>query len=499
MTNKALSIRLSLMVVCEIALLLLVSLVVMFLYSRQALKQEAMHNAEQTLEGTVQHIDNILLSVEQSSGNIYWDMMTHLHEPNRMGTYCRRLVESCPYIASCTIAFQPNYYSGHERFLAHVHRQEDGAEMDEQAQQAHQDSIAQRPYTEQEWYSIPMETRHACWTNPQKHDNTDSEVVTTFCLPIVDEKTQQCVGVMAANLSVGLLSRIIHGAKPSEHGYSTLLSRNGSFIVHPNPQKLTQQTVFTQFSEGSNASAQEAAKAMVAGESGFKSFQLDGQDWYVMFKPFQRAKVPGRTTEELNWSIGVVYPEKDIFDGHNQLLFYVLVIAIGGLLLFYLLCRLVTHRQLQPLNQLTESAQRIAKGHYDETIPNTRREDEIGQLEDNFQQMQQSLAFHINKLEELTNTLDERSKGLRDAYHQAQEADRMKTAFLHNMTNQMIAPSDAISKSVANICNHYHDISQEQANQEVQTIQREGKTILNLLSNLLDTAENETGKEVAHE
>ena len=68
--NRTLSIRLSLMVVCEIALLLLASLVVMFHFSSQALRQEAMFNAEQTLEGTVQHIDNILLSMEQSAGNV---------------------------------------------------------------------------------------------------------------------------------------------------------------------------------------------------------------------------------------------------------------------------------------------------------------------------------------------------------------------------------------------------------------------------------------------
>lgn len=87
------SIRLSLMVVCEIALLLLASLAVMFHFSRQAMKQEAMADAEQTLEGTVQHIDNILLSMEQSAGNVYWDLLNHLDEPERMYTYSREPCE----------------------------------------------------------------------------------------------------------------------------------------------------------------------------------------------------------------------------------------------------------------------------------------------------------------------------------------------------------------------------------------------------------------------
>ena len=182
MIYKALSVRLSLMVVCEIALLLLVSLVVMFYFSRQTLKQEAMHNAEHTLEGTVQHIDNVLLSVEQSAGNIYWDVLSHLQEPDRMYTYCRRLIESNRYIGSCTIAFKPGYFSGYKGFLACAHKDSNGVIADERDNQ--QQVLDNTQYTEQEWYTIPMETGHAIWTNPQKQAIVGNEVVTTFCLPI---------------------------------------------------------------------------------------------------------------------------------------------------------------------------------------------------------------------------------------------------------------------------------------------------------------------------
>jgi methyl-accepting chemotaxis protein/sigma-B regulation protein RsbU (phosphoserine phosphatase) len=59
------------MVVFAIAILLTSSLAVMFVFARQTVRGEALQNAEQTLAGTLQHIDNILLSVEQSAGNIY--------------------------------------------------------------------------------------------------------------------------------------------------------------------------------------------------------------------------------------------------------------------------------------------------------------------------------------------------------------------------------------------------------------------------------------------
>ena len=72
--SQTLSLRLSLIVACVVALLLLVSLVVMFQFSRQTLREKSLQNAEETLDATVQDIDNVLLSVEQSAGNVYWQV-----------------------------------------------------------------------------------------------------------------------------------------------------------------------------------------------------------------------------------------------------------------------------------------------------------------------------------------------------------------------------------------------------------------------------------------
>ena len=163
-----------------------------------------------------------------------------------------------------------------------------------------------------------------------------------------------------------------------------------------------------------------------------------------------------------------------------------------GLLLLFLLCVSIVHRQLKPLLLLAESAQRIAKGHYEEPIPDSRQKDEIGRLQHNFQQMQQSLATHIGELEQLTTTLQERGEGLRVAYHQAQKAERMKTTFLHNMTNQMTTPAIAIDKDVQALCSD--DVPQDMS-QLTGDIQRNGTTITNLLNNLITMSEEEIGKE----
>lgn len=484
--TRTLSLKLSLMAVCEISLLLMVALAVMFHYSRKVLKEEAMIDAEHTLDGTAQHIDNVLLSVEQSAGNIYFDLLKHLDEPERMYDYSRHLVESNPYIVGCAIVFKPHYYPGKELFMAYVRRKgysltADNTELVTQA------TYTERPYTEQEWYTKPMKREAPCWTYPLKNEDAEGEPLVSFCLPIRD-KSDTCVGVLAADLPISLLSQIVLSAKPSAHGYSTLLADNGSYIVHPDSTKLNYQTVFYQLHEGADPSFIEAAEAMVSGDEGYRLVNIDGKKWYVFFKPFVRSLTPGRAEGKLGWSVGVLYPDDDIFEEYNRLLYYLLTIAIVGLLVFFLLVRFVTHRQLLPLSLLTHSAQRIAKGNYSETIPATNRKDEIGQLQEHFQQMQQSLASHISELEHLSTTLKDRNEVLRIAYDRAQEADIMKIAFLHHMTNQMLEPTLALEDSVKTLCNNYQELTQQEADHEVDNIQQKSHTIIEVLNSMIHGA-----------
>lgn len=492
--TRTLSVRLSLMMVLAIGMLLIGVLVVMFHFSWLAMKAEARGDAEQTLEGTSQQIDNILMSVEQSAGNIYFDMMRHPYKPKLMTAYCERLVRSNPYIVGCAIALKPHYFPDRELFMTYVHYKGYRKGRDRKTELVTLDTFTNRPYTEQVWYTKPMSTGQACWTNPLKNEDTEKEPLVTFCLPIYD-KSRVCVGVLAADLPISLLSQIVLAAKPSPNGYSMLLAGNGSYIVHPDPKKLASQTVFYQMEHGADHTVLEAAEAMVAGEDGFKSFYTDGKKWHVFYKPFKRTAAPGRITADLGWSMGVVYPNDDIFGMFNRLLYILLAIVVIGLLIFFILCRIITHRKLQPLLMLRDSAQRIANGDYKDMIPATRRKDEIGQLQEHFLRMQESLASHIGQLEELSATLKKRNEELADAYGQAQKADRIKTLFLHNMTNQMVEPSNEITASVTALCDLYESGRMEEAQPVIDSINRQDKVMLEVLGEMLQTAYNdiETG------
>ena len=496
--NKTLSVRLSLMIVSSMALLLLASLIVMLHYSRKAVREESLQKAAQILDGTVQHIDNILLSVEQTTGNFYFNIMPHINNPDMMYVYSRKLVESNPYVIGCAIAFEPNFYPGRDLFMAYFHR-------DDKGNIVQSETFANTPYTEQVWFTDPIETKMPKWQSPLSNDLPGQEPLITFSLPFYNIEGKP-IGVIGVDVSLSLLTSIVLETKPSPNSYCTLLDSKGMYIVHPDKSKLHKQSVFSTAEHSPDPSFKEAAKAMVSGETGNMPFRMNGIDYYVFFKPFSRATMPGRVIGKLGWSAGIIYPEEDIFGDYNDLLYYVLAIAIVSILLIFFFCRIFIHHQLLPLRMLSEKAQLIAKGKYDEPIPDSRHKDEIGRLQNNFKQMQQSLAAHIGELEQLTEQLTERDKGLREAYHQAQKADRLKTVFLHNMTNQMIEPSSAINKSVVALCGINSDEPGDQASysttedtsQLIDDIQANGDTIAELLNNLIRLSDETIRKEAAN-
>ena len=84
-------------------------------------------------------------------------------------------------------------------------------------------------------------------------------------------------------------------------------------------------------------------------------------------------------------------------------------------------------------------------------------------------------------------------------HQQIEEDNQVKTTFLHNVTNKMIAPAESITDSVTTLCDHYEDITLQEATETMNNIKQQSETILELLSHKFDVSPHEAGKEDRHE
>lgn len=478
------------MIVLAMSFLLLASLFCMLHFSKKAVKEETLLNATETLDDIIARIDNVLLSAEQTTGNFYFMLRPHLNEPDKMYKFSRELVESNPFIIGCAIALEPGFYEEGKEFMAYYHRMN---EYDSKLVMS--ETFGTSRYTQQLWYKQPMQTGKPGWMNPMTDVDGVTEPIVTFCLPILNDDNKQ-VGVIGVDVSLNLLSDIVLGSKASHNSYCILFDGDGTYIVHPDSSKLFRQTIFSQKEYKTEQGLKEAADAMLRGESGYRPFMMNNAEYYIFYKPFTRITIKGRSMEKLNWHVGIVYPKEDVYGDYNNLLRHILTIAIIGLILMFLLCHIIIRYMLQPLKLLTASAQRIAEGKFDEQIPHSQHSTEIGHLQDNFKAMQQSLAVKIGEMEQQKAILQKRGEELNKAYNDIKKADRMKTAFLHNMTNHMIRPAEQINKDVCAMC--APSASTDVLNM-TEDVQKNGDTITKLLNDLINMSEEEMRKEDAYE
>lgn len=386
--RRKLSIRVSLWVVTFAAIIFNVALGFFFVQAREAVRQEAINRATQILNNTSLRVDSILNRVEVASAMTKWLVLRHPEEPDSMYVYSRSMLLNNPDFYNCSIAFEPYYFKEKSRyFSAYTKHVGDSLRTIQGGSESYQ-------YFFMDWYLMPMLLNKPCWTEPyMDYDvaTNTSEMLTSYSQTITNRQGA-VIGVINTSLSLNWLSQTISSIKPYPNSYSIMIGRGGTYFVHPDSTKISRQTIFTQAMEEPDTALVALGHAMQRGEEGMKCMHIYGEDSYVFYKPL------GQT----GCSMAIVCPESDIFGGFDRLRNSVRTIVLVGLLLMlFFFIRIIT-RELRPLHRLAKGAETIASGNFDTKLPELKREDEIGQLSNSFDNMQQSLVKYIEELKDTT-------------------------------------------------------------------------------------------------
>lgn len=384
--------RLSLWIVLLSSLVFLAALNYLFFLARQTVRREAEQRAVQILDNTVLRVNGILEDVEIAADNLEWLVKRGIDAPDKMVDYAQEIVRNNSVLSSCSISFEPYYYPekglyysifAYRTYSGDVRWQQEG---DEDYQ-----------YFYLDWYLFPKLLQEPCWTEPyddvdEKDDkDMDTGMIVSYCKPIFKEDSV-LVGSISLDVSLKWLSETVTAVKPYPNSYCILVGRGGTYLVHPDPDKLFYQTLFTEGLVHADPDRYALGHSMQQREEGMQVINLDGQKSFVFYKPLS-------TT---GWSVAIVCPDNDILGGFYRISRIVLYIILASMILIFFLSAWLTHRQLTPLSTLADAAENIASGNLDSTLPEIDRIDEIGVLNRSFRNMQSSLVSHIDQLTKAT-------------------------------------------------------------------------------------------------
>ena len=387
--RRSFSARLSLWVVSFAALVFLAAMVYFSIVSRRYVREEAILRATQVVENSVLRLNNILEDVELSADNLEWLVYRHLEEPETLMEYTRTTVQGNPVLSGCSISFEPDYYEGHHYFSAYSGYIGGTLETEQEGDDDYQ-------YFYLDWYLQPKLLNQPCWTEPysdwEQDDAEDRQTqrMVSYCKPLTT--ADGYIGSISLDISLKWLSDNLSSVQPYPHSYSILISRGGTYLVHPDPDKLFYQTIFTEGLIHPKPEQDELGRSMLKLEDGYRRLLIDGKRSYVFYTPLKAT----------GWSMAIVCPERDIFGRFNRLRGLVMTIIILGLLLLFLSCFQVIRKTMRPLSDLARLAEEIASGHFDTVLPENTQPDELGTLSRSFADMQSSLVTYMDELTRTT-------------------------------------------------------------------------------------------------
>ena len=438
--RHSLSLKLGVTITAFIALLFVSSVGLLYIRSRQLVKQEALERAEKALDKTALRVSCYLSEIEAVTENLKW-IVNQDQTPDSLLAYTRRIVALSTNIDGCSITMEPDFYPPSVgRFSAYTVRKGDSI-------------ITQREgdydYYSKVWYRTPKEQQRPCWINPFNDYNTgtlsNDDIIVSYCIPLID-KTGRFIGVISTDLSMTWLLETIEEDKPYPHSYCIILQRDDSLP------------------------------------------DISGEPCYV----FQKI------VHQTGWRISLICPERDILDGYKKLGYIIFTVLIIGLILLLIFFMRSIARFVSPLNQLVRQSQYIASGHFGEPMARTRRTDLVGQLQNSFSTMQESLAEQIGQLQQANERAEERNRELLRLNDLAQKARLEKKAFLQDVSHQIRTPLNIIQGFLNVVLKNNSDLTVREKAHIMAMMQKNAFSLRRMAYMLYDATWLEKGQKLEY-
>lgn len=447
--QKKLSLKLGLSISLVVAFIFIASSSILFVLIKDYVRQAAILRATQILDDTSLRMTAILKEVETATDEAALKLANGMN-PDMIVKETRKCLNMNPHFYSCSISMEPNFFKEYGKYYS-IYSVKTGDSIHTARYGA--DNFS---YFDLDWYKKPKDLKRGCWINPFFNVNPDSdytpELITSYSRPLYD-LSGRFVGVIAIDLQLKWFSQTVTSVEPYPNSSSIIIGKEGNYFVHPDTAKLMKETIFSDPDPEACEDVIPLGKDMTAGKSGMRQLRVDGQNAFVFYRPIGHE----------GWSMAIVCPESDVFSGYNQLLRTVWVIIVVGLLVIMLFCYQTIRKSLVPLTVLESQAHHIAAGHFDDILPRTKRSDTIGQLQNNFVQMQQSLVAYLNKMNKVNKDLEQRNQELVAANEQANEANKKTTDFVQDMMHQIRTPLNIISGFVQVLHENYRNLPEEES------------------------------------
>ena len=415
-TFRSLSARLTFWVMLTVMIVTVIIALIVSYISSSAVLMGTKENVQSRMEIANQHINSVLVGVEVAVANTIPEVENSLSNPDKMYGVVRRLLELNPNIIGSTVAFEPNYYpSKGKQFSPYAYRDIDSTVLTKQL------GSNDYEYHYMDWYLIPKLLKRNYWSEPYYDKGGGEQMMTTYSRPLFDA-SGNIYAIITADVSLEWLTELVTESdldfnqrvlniKDQErdaqwailegdsaffyhHAYTYIIGKGGAYITHPLRDRILNESYFILADVTADTIDNRIGYDMIDGKTGMEAVDRDGTKFYINYAPIERT----------GWSMATVIPAKLIFT--RSMIFGGIVVAVMliGLAILFFICHHILIRVTKPLTLFAKSADEVAQGNLNASLPQILSHDEMKRLHDSFAMMQTSLKEQMEELKQVNET-----------------------------------------------------------------------------------------------
>lgn len=384
--KNSLSGRLTSGVVIVSAIIFTLTCTVFIRMAANKVREEAAKHAHSELSNTIHQIDAVLNAVEIAVENTAWLVPYRLSSPDFMYSITERLLQNNEFICGAAVAFEPHYYASEDRYFSPYSYRDANGEI--KSKQLGNESY---DYHYMDWYQIPKLLNEPYWSEPYYDDGGGEMMMTTFSKPLYDEYGH-IYAIITADLSLEWLTELVGGIQAFERSYNLMVSRNASFIVHPDHNLILNETIYSSTYGDDDESLKKMQDDMVHCRAGQVLRDKEGGKFFVFYSP----------VETTCWSVAIVCPRSELYLGVKKLRGFLIILGLFMLLLMMYLSYHSIRKVVAPVEDFSDVAKKIAQGEFEAELPEIRSQDELKDLHNSFEYLQKSLVQYIDELKYTT-------------------------------------------------------------------------------------------------
>lgn len=190
-------------------------------------------------------------------------------------------------------------------------------------------------------------------------------------------------GVVYYRMDVDFMSEILKKIEISEGSYTYLVDGSGTVIVHPDASLIGEYNISKQ-TDGVG----KISDRILAQKSGAGEYKENGVEYLCGYSPV------GGTN---GWTIVVTAPASDFMGAANETLRTLLIVDVMALVISLIVAGLFASSIGKSVKKVSQTLEFLSKGELEHPIAQSRRRDEIGQLQNSARELQQTFKQIINE------------------------------------------------------------------------------------------------------